>query len=158
MKNIKNGIQWRNIKLLLIALPFFLIFAVFNTKYGRIQSEKEGEYIRSIGLNLQGKVIEKAEFNAGHNYGVIYLELYQSNIKLFDDRDNQEKHIGLIKNDKAEIIFNAMSQIKIGDSISIENDQYHIYRMGKLIYNWPLSLGGDSMYRQYERELRKIEM
>ena len=145
--------QRRNLFFIVVGLVLILSFILVDTIYERENFKNEQEFIKDIGINLHGRVIEKTEFDYGHNYGVIRLELFNSNIKNYDERENQEKHIGFIKNDKAELVFNAMKDVKIGDSITISKDEYKIFRLGNLVYTNSLSLGpNNSFYLEYKRK------
>jgi len=142
-----------NLKFLFIGIFLILSFITVDTIYSKKQYERESEYIKSIGLNLQGRVTKKTKFRYGHNYGVVHIKLSQSNIKNYDERKNSDRHIGFIVKDKAEIIFNSMSNLKIGDSISIYKNDFQIYRMENLVYKGSLSFApARSFYKEYNKK------
>jgi len=114
-----------------LGIPFLLF--IFFIKFGLKDTEKDSDYYKAIGLELNGTVQEVKPLNYGHGYGVISILITDSNIQKYDKRDELERYFGVIKNGQGALVFNSINSVKVGDSISIKIETYKLFRNGKLI-------------------------
>lgn len=118
---------------LLKFLGILLLFVIVLL-FGLNTSKKSREYYKKVNLNLTGKVTEIRPLTKyGHDFGVIAIDVSQSNIDFYDERKNLDKHLGVIKNKKADLVFSGISRILVGDSLVLNIQNYKVYRNGKLI-------------------------
>ena len=117
--------------LLVFGIPFILFIILIKVSLS--ENEKDSDYYKTVGLQLNGTIKTVKELKYGHDYGVISIRLKYCNIKEYDKRNELERYFGVIKKDQAEIVFNTIGSIKVGDSIAIKIEKYELFRNGKLI-------------------------
>lgn len=119
-----------------LILMFGVIFSLFIMLaiIGFRNSAKDIKYYQEVNLNLSGIINEVRPLNSyGHDFGVISIKIIKSNIKNYDERKNLDRYLGVIKNNRAELVFESISSVMQGDSIVLNIQNYKLYRNGKLI-------------------------
>lgn len=144
-----------NLRTLLI-LGILLIIFVFAFKSQVDASENDEFYYKKIGLELSGKITSFEDLFYGHDYGVISVSIKDSNIKEYDERKNLKRFLGVIKNGQADLVFNSISKIKIGDSIVVKNRNYKVFRDSKLIIEKKLTMPPPELILTPFSEIKEI--
>ncbi|WP_298903452.1 hypothetical protein [uncultured Psychroserpens sp.] len=116
-------------KFLGVVLLFITILVI-----GLNTTNQHGEYYKEVNLNFTGIIKEIKPLNKyGHGFGVIAIDIHDSNITNYDERKNLDKYLGVIKGKKADLVFSNVNLLKSGDSIVFKTQNYKIFRNGKLI-------------------------
>ncbi len=137
-----------------VPTTLFIVFVFV----GLNKTEKDSQYYKSIGLRLNGKIESVKALRYGHNFGIISIGINYSNINEYDKRDELKRYLGVIKNGKANIVFNSISSVKIGDSIVINIEKYKILRDGKLIYENFIGMPSDFIFSPFKEINRKVNL
>ena len=117
------------LKFLGVVLLFVIILIV-----GLNTTKQHAKYYNEVNLKFNGIIKEIKPLNKyGHGFGVLAIELNNSNLTNYDERHNLDKHLGVIKGKKADLVFNNVSVLHSGDSIVFDVRHYKVYRNGKLI-------------------------
>ena len=135
-----------------LTLFIVLVFVGLN------KTGKDSQYYKSIGLKLNGKIESVKELRYGHNFGVISIGINYSNINEYDKRAELKRYLGVIKNGKADIVFNSINSVKIGDSIVINIEKYKIFRDGKLINENFISMPSNFIFSPFREINRKVSL
>lgn len=127
---------------------------------GRNTSNKHAEYYKEVNLYLIGEIAEiRPLTNYGHDFGVIAIDINKTNIDYYDEREKLEKHLGVIKNKKADLVFSGISRMKKGDSIVLNVQNYKLYRNGKLITENVVDLPRNNfIFTPFKEVNRKIKL
>jgi len=144
---------------LLKFLGMVLLFVVLVI-VGLNTSQKHANYFQEVNLNLTGIVTEiRPLTNYGHDFGVIALDINKSNIDQYDQRDELDKHLGVIKNKKANLVFSGISRFEVGDSLILEVQDYKLYRNGTLVTENVVEIPRNSfLFKPYKEVNRKIKL
>lgn len=147
----------RNALLKFLGLVFLFIVILF---IGRNTTKEHASYYNDVNLKLTGIVKEKRPLTTyGHDFGVIAVDIDTSNIAFYDERENLEKHLGVIKDKKADLVFSAISRIKIGDSLIIHTQNYEIYRNDELIKEGVIDLPRNNfIFRPFNEVNKNIKL
>ncbi len=138
-----------------LVLSFIILIGIDIFSKDDDSYKKEQEYIRSLNLNLKGTVIDVYQLKYGHDCGIISISISQSSIDQLDERNNRKQFLGIINDDKAEIVICSISKFRISDSIEINSDTYNLYRNGiEVIENNIITLPSDMIYEPY-KEINK---
>jgi hypothetical protein len=140
----------------LFSIPIFMFIIIGFIGFNKI--EKDSEYYKSIGLKLNGKIESIKKLTYGHDYGVISVKIYQTNLNHYDERNQLKRYFGVIKNDKADLVFNSINSIKLEDSIVIDVLRYKIFRNGKLIDENYIGMPNDFIFEPFNEINRKISL
>ncbi|UAB75662.1 hypothetical protein [Mesoflavibacter sp. SCSIO 43206] len=142
--------------LFVLGIPFILfIILVF---VGLNKTKNDVEYYKSIGLKLNGKIEAVEKLRYGHDYGVITIDLNYSNINEYDKRNELKRYLGVIKNGKADLVFNSIGSVKKGDSIVIDIQNYKVFRSGKLIRENIIGMPSDYIFTPFNEIKSKINL
>ena len=153
-KEIKKGI----IKFAILAIGMFIFF-IYQVKSGFEATEKDSEYYQDTNLIFDGIIREvKPLTSYGHNFGVISIDLHNSNKEHYDPRRNLDRFLGIIINKKAELVFSAISEVKIGDSIVLNVQEYKIFRNGRLIRENIVGMPPDDSFKPFKEIIRNINL
>ena len=123
-------------KILIRFIPIFIFligFIIYDSINKKKRNANDNEYFNSLNLHLSGKIIEIIQLEFGHDYGIIKLNLKNSNRDFYDERNERDRHIGIIEKQKAKLIVMNVSEIKMNDSIFIEGRDFRIKRNNVLI-------------------------
>ena len=155
---MKNETKKGLIRFAIIAIGM-LIFFVFQVKSGFKATEKDSEYYQKTNLKFSG-IVKKVKplTSYGHGYGVIHINLSNSNKELYDPRDTLDRFLGVVKNEKADLVFNRISEIQIGDSIDFNIQDFMIYRNGKLIRKSIVGMPPDDIFKPFNEVNANIEL
>lgn len=99
-----------------------LVFLAFYTcKTDNRKEVDQYDYSGIESLKLKGVIndLYKPKFPAFHGYGVLYLDIIESNIKDYDPTEYQANYLVRIKGQKAEL-FCSFDFFEIGDTIKID--------------------------------------
>lgn len=95
--------------------------------------KKGVESAEKFDLELNGTIINKKEFSYGHDYGFILIDdIKSNNIKISKNYITQN-NLFLIKNNKCVLVFPAISEIKLEDSIVIQKSRFWVFRKKALV-------------------------
>ena len=98
----------------LFFLIVFVVAVVFSLGNLFHQKAKERAFIDNLDFSFEGVVEEIDEL--GDRKEMAYLRLSSCSVDNYDMRDSLERSVGVIKGDRAELIF-SYRYLKIGDSI-----------------------------------------
>lgn len=118
----------------------FSIIVIVGTCISNKDKEYSKKYFRKLKLELQGVVTDKLIFT--NDGGLFFIDVKNTNLPHYDLRSTDSVYYCLIKNGKAELIEGGLSDIKIGDSVVVNSNDYSFsfYRNGGLRSSHPLSL------------------
>ncbi len=142
----------RKIILFVFGLPLIIFIAL--VVIARNATHNDSEYYNSVGLKINGIVTDIQSLKYGHDYGIISINVSQSNVWEYDKRNQLERYLGVIKNKKAELIFNRISSTKIGDSIVLNVQDYKLFRKGKLIVENTIGMPPSNFFFTPFREIK----
>lgn len=114
----------------LFLISFFIISVIYTVINNKQKTYNDSKYIKSLNLSLKGKIVNISPLGSGS--GLLNLEIEKSNYNFLDDRKEKENYFIVIKNNIADLFIIGISNIKINDSIIIE-DKIKIYRDGVMI-------------------------
>jgi len=140
----------------LFIIPFVFVGLFYFKKNTKAT---ESDEIKSLNLSIKGKIVNVVKLDYGHNYGILRLILFESNIDFYDERNSLDKFFGVVKGNKAEIIINGINGIKEKDIFILKGDEYQIFRNEKLIrdeYLTYLSSGG--VFNPYREVKNRLEL
>ncbi|MEO0469039.1 MAG: hypothetical protein AAF206_05420 [Bacteroidota bacterium] len=100
----------------LFFLVCFVIAVTFSLANLFYQKSKEAAFIENLDVRFEGIVEEIDEL--GDRNEMVYLRLMSCSVENYDMRDSLESSVGLIKGDRAELIF-SYRNLKIGDSVRL---------------------------------------
>lgn len=121
---LKNQTQFLIGGLIIIALFIGLVLCDIVT------NGRDHEKIASYHLRVSGKVKKKKEFTAGHDYGYVQIDAVD-----FSSLQNLKEVEGLYKINgrKCVLAVANISLIEVGDSISVHNSTYEVYRKNEKV-------------------------
>jgi len=142
-----------------VIFTVMLIIFIFLVKRGFKATEKDSQYYQYVNLKFNG-IVKKVKplTSYGHDYGVILIEIHDSNKRNYDPRDTLERYLGVLKNKKVDLIFNRMSEVKIGDSIDFNVEKYKIYRNEELIRESLSGMPPDDIFQPFDEIRKNIEL
>ena len=114
----------------MFACGFFVLIVViyFN---GYVPKKFNREYFKITKIKIYGYVTDMkfayGDVKLSGNYGMLYVNIIQSNTKNYDLRDSNYYYYCLIKNNKAELIQNSISKFQIGDTVYADLPAREIY-------------------------------
>ena len=117
---------------LLIFGILLIVFVIFFRQQVRA-SKDDVTYYKTANIKLNGKITAFEALKYGHNFGVISIQLNETNTQEYDEREQRKRFLGVIKNGQADLVFNSINNVKIGDSIVVNTKDYRLYRNQKLI-------------------------
>ena len=117
---------------LLILGILLIVFVMFFRQQVKA-SKDDVTYYKTANIKLNGKITAFEALKYGHNFGVISIKLDKTNTKEYDEREQRKRFLGVIKNGQADLVFNSINNVKIGDSIVVNTKDYRLYRNQKLI-------------------------
>lgn len=146
------------IRFVIIIIGMLVLF-MFQMKSGIKDSETDSEYYQKTNLKFNG-IVKKVKPLASykHDYGVILIDLGESNIEHYDPRENLDRFLGIIKEGKVDLVFNQISNVKIGDSIDFCVQEFKIYRKGKLIRESVTGMPPDDVFKPFKEVLENIDL
>jgi len=116
---------------------------------------EESNYIKSLNIFLDGKVVNVYELKYGHNYGIVTIDINSTSLRSLDERTKRERYMGFIKNDVGYFVVGTISDFKYGDSIVIKSDVYDLYRDNDKIKDEKfIDLPMDNIFKPY-REINQ---
>ena len=130
----------------------FLLVYLFKVS----NNQSDSDYFVDTNLKFNGVIWKvKPLTSYGHDYGVILVEIYHSNMKHYDPRDSLERFLGVLKDGRMELIFNRISEVKENDSIEFNIEEYKIFRNSKLIRDEWISMPPKDLFKPFN-EVRKV--
>lgn len=142
-----------------IGILILFIFFLYNSKISAEKNKIESEYYDKTNLKFSGVVKKiKPLTDYQHDYGVILVEPYHSNMDFYDPRDSLGRFLGVIKNSMVDLVFNQISQVQIGDSIDFNVQEYRVYRNGKLIRESLVGMPGNDTFNPFFEVRENIEL
>jgi len=142
--------------LFVLGIPFILF--IILVLVGHSKTKNDSDYYKSIGLKLNGKIEAVKELKYGHDFGVIRIDLNYSNIIEYDKRNELKRYLGVLKNGKADLVFNSISSVKKGDSIAIDIQNYKVFRNGKLVEENIIGMPSDYIFTPFNEIKSKINL
>ncbi|QCX38507.1 hypothetical protein FF125_08710 [Aureibaculum algae] len=119
----------RSFVVISIMISIFVVSIIIDSN----EYKEDNKYYKEVNLKLKGKITEVKPLTYEQNLGIIVIEITESNIQNYDERKSLKRYLGVIKNNKANLVFNSISSVKKGDSIVLNIQNYKLYRNGKLI-------------------------
>ena len=139
-------------------IGLFILF-LYNRKTYSVENKIESDYYKSVNLKFSGTVKKvKPLTKYGHDYGVVAIDIYNSNTEYYDPRDSLNRFLGIVKNKKVELVFNRMSGIKTGDSIDFEIDEFKIYRNGRMVQENVVGMPPNDVFKPFNEIKKNIEL
>lgn len=141
---------------LIIGIPVLIIFIIWKESS---DAADQREYFSSLHINLKGVVTYVDAPNGFNAFGVVGLDLIQSNIKEFDQRNERGNYYCLIKNNKAEIYQWECRECAVGDTVLINTDNslFEFYGANHAKINLPLMLYDNRSFWEYvEKNYQKF--
>ena len=145
-------------KSLLKLIPLLLIFIGFVI-YDFVKSGNESKttenYFEQLNLKISGKVKEITPMEFGHDYGVITMDLNESNEKI--NPILQYQIIKKTKEGKTKLLVGNISEIQQNDSIFVTKRNFKIKRNGKFLKKvFVLVLPSSNILNNPWEEVKKI--
>ena len=101
------------------------------------------------------KKITKLEY--GHDYGIINIKIKESNYNYYDERNEIDKFIGVIKDGEEEIVVTDISSYMLNDLYVLIENSYKIYRndnkVKEGVYEYLTGIGIVSPYTEVKKKL-----
>lgn len=152
----KNRFKIKRIFLVIMFPVIFFFFDIF-TREKTSYYEEELNYINSLNIFLNGKVMDIYKLDYGHDYGIVTIDINESSIKLLDEREEKSRYLGLIKNELGYIVLGTISDFQLGDSIVIKSSVYDLYRNNRKIKNGrSIILPKDDVFKPYKEINRQL--
>ncbi|MDV7140446.1 hypothetical protein R3X28_16255 [Maribacter sp. TH_r10] len=148
------------IKKIVIMYGSILLIFFISVIYMSRNNGKDADYYKEVNLKMNGIITDIKPLNVyGHDYGVIDINISESNISDYDIRQEQDRYLGVIKASKASLVFGAVSQVKTGDSIVLNIQNYSIYRNKRIIRESTIGMPPKSfLFRPFNEINRKIKL
>lgn len=122
-----------------VIILFIILIVIRRNEY-----TKEKNYILELDLKLRGIVDKTVPLKQGHNFGVVNIDLTNSNIENYDKRGKRDKYFGVIKNNELYLAVKNISYFKKGDIYTLDGRNYSIIRNDSLveenIYGMPYNI------------------
>ena len=114
----------RSFVVISIMISIFVVSIIIDSN----EYKEDNKYYKEVNLKLKGKITEVKPLTYEQNLGIIVIEITESNIQNYDERKSLKRYLGVIKNNKANLVFNSISSVKKGDSIVLNIQNYKLYR------------------------------
>ena len=140
-------------------LPFIFSISVFLLAAVILKNQiiTEQQVIRELDIHLVGEVKKITKLEYGHDYGIINIKIKESNYNYYDERNKIDKFIGVIKNEKAEIVVTDISSYMVNDLYVLKENSYKIYRndnkVKEGVYEYLTGIGIVSPYTEVKKKL-----
>ena len=114
-------------------VPFFLLLSCKHSSNPITDLSKEN-YDEIGELKLKGVVYDLYSplFPQYHGYGIVRINIVQSNMEFYDPRNRLDEYLLLIKNKKAEL-YQPTALFTIGDTIEVDMQNKRIIYFSKLV-------------------------
>jgi len=136
-----------------------LIFSIYHIQSALKANTIDSEYYKKTNLKFSGIITKVNPLSRyGHDYGVISVDIFDANKEHYDPRDSLERFLGVLKNNKVNLVFNIMSDVQITDSIAFNIQKIKIYRNGNLIRESIVGMPPDDIFNAFNEVHKKIEL
>jgi hypothetical protein len=112
------------IKWLIVLVLAVLAIGIFNTVRENTAYEKEEKkYFNDLNLYLKGVVLAVDYKYPANGFGVVKVNIIETNRDFYDPRKDRNFYYCLIKNNQAEIYQHAIYDCAIGDTIEVNTNK-----------------------------------
>ena len=140
-------------------LPFIFSISVFLLAAVILKNQiiTEQQVIRELDIHLVGEVKKITKLEYGHDYGIINIKIKESNYNYYDERNEIDKFIGVIKDGEEEIVVTDISSYIVNDLYVLKENSYKIYRndnkVKEGVYEYLTGIGIVSPYTEVKKKL-----
>lgn len=89
---------------------------------------------------------------------MVLIDVSSSNKEHYDPRNTLDRFLGIVKDKKVDLLCSNMSNMKVGDSISFNIEEYEVYRKGKLARKNYVGISPDDFFKPFEEVKLKVKL
>ncbi|SRR5579871_967192 len=108
-------------RFLILIIVGIIWFGYWVNRWG-IERARNKSSFEQTHLIFSGVITKIIEIPSNHNYGILRLEILNSNVQNYDPRDSVEFYFCIIKGKSAEV-YDYASPRKLGDTLNINASQ-----------------------------------